>query len=99
VMTEPRNALFRQYQKFFEMEGAKLEITEGALREIARKALARKTGARALRTIVEALMLDVMYALPDEKEKGTTYTLTPKVVNGEESLFGKRRESRKKESA
>jgi ATP-dependent Clp protease ATP-binding subunit ClpX len=99
VMTEPRNALFRQYQKFFEMEGAKLEITDAALREIAKKALARKTGARALRTIVEALMLDVMYSLPEEKEKGATYTLTPKVVNGEESLFAKRKEGRKKESA
>ena len=99
VMTEPKNALFRQYQRFFEMEGAKLEVTDAALREIAKKALARKTGARALRTIVEDLMLDVMYYLPEEKEKGATYTLTPKVVRGEESLFSRRKESRKKESA
>jgi ATP-dependent Clp protease ATP-binding subunit ClpX len=99
VMTEPRNALFRQYQRFFEMEGAKLEVTEEALGAIAKKALARKTGARALRTIVEGLMLDVMYTLPDEKEKGATYVLTPKAVNGEESLFARRKEGRKKESA
>ncbi len=99
VMTEPKNALFRQYQRFFEMEGATLEVTDAALREIARKALERKTGARALRTIVEEIMLDVMYALPEEREKGATYTLTPKVVRGEESLFGKRKEGRKKESA
>jgi len=99
VMTEPRNALFRQYQRFFEMEGAHLEVTEPGLREIAKKALARKTGARALRTIVEELMLDVMYDLPDEKEKGATYVLTPKVVSGEESLFAKRNQTRKKESA
>jgi len=99
VMTEPKNALFRQYQRFFEMEGAKLEVTEEALHAIAKKALARKTGARALRTIVEELMLDVMYSLPDEREKGATYTLTPKVVRGEEGLFAKRKEVRKKESA
>jgi ATP-dependent Clp protease ATP-binding subunit ClpX len=99
VLTEPRNALFRQYQRFFEMEEATLEVTKAALREVAKKALERKTGARALRSIVEDLMLDVMYHLPDEKEKGAKYILTPKVVRGEESLFTKRKTAEKKESA
>jgi ATP-dependent Clp protease ATP-binding subunit ClpX len=99
VLTEPKNALFRQYQRFFEMEGASLDVTKGALKEVAKKALERKTGARALRSIVEDLMLDVMYHLPDEGEKGAKYVLTPKVVRGEESLFTKRKATEKKESA
>ncbi|MCD6404523.1 MAG: ATP-dependent Clp protease ATP-binding subunit ClpX [Planctomycetes bacterium] len=101
ILTEPKNALFRQYQRFFEMEDATLEVTRPALKEIALKALERKTGARALRTVVEEIMLDVMYELPERKESGAVYTLTPKVVKGQESLFGKRKRTRarKKESA
>src|ERR671931_578421 len=64
ILTEPRNALVRQYQKLFEMEGAELEFETGALKEIARLAKARDTGARGLRAIVEDVMLDVMYELP-----------------------------------
>ena len=64
VLTEPRNALVRQYQRLFEYEGATLRFTDGALEALAEAALARRMGARALRTVVEAAMLDVMYALP-----------------------------------
>ena len=64
ILTEPRNALVRQYQKFFEMEGATLEFTEPALREIARKAKKKETGARGLRSILEQILLDTMYELP-----------------------------------
>ncbi len=99
IMTEPKNALFRQYQRFFEMEGAQLEITKGALKAIAQKALERKTGARALRTVVENTMLDVMFDLPDKKQVGASYVLTPKVIRGEESLFAQRRKKAKRESA
>src|SRR5262249_4910067 len=70
ILTEPRNALVRQYQKLFEMEGAELEFEEGALREIARKAKERDTGARGLRSIVEELMLEIMFELPDLEVKG-----------------------------
>src|SRR5512138_2089774 len=64
ILVEPKNALLKQYQKMFRMEGVELEIRELALRAIARKALARKTGARGLRSILEQVLLDVMYDLP-----------------------------------
>ena len=64
ILVEPKNALLKQYQKMFRMEGVELEIREPALRAIARKALARKTGARGLRSILEQVLLDIMYDLP-----------------------------------
>lgn len=64
ILTEPRNALVKQYQKLFAMEGVELEIRPSALAAIARKALERKTGARGLRSILESLLLDLMYELP-----------------------------------
>ena len=64
ILVEPKNALVKQYQKMFRMEGVELEIREGALRAISSKALARKTGARGLRSILEQVLLDVMYDLP-----------------------------------
>ncbi|NPA13420.1 MAG: ATP-dependent Clp protease ATP-binding subunit ClpX [Aquificae bacterium] len=67
VLTEPKNALIRQYKKLLAMDGVDLEFTEEAIREIAREAIKRKTGARGLRAIVEEIMLDVMYEIPDAK--------------------------------
>jgi ATP-dependent Clp protease ATP-binding subunit ClpX len=67
ILTKPRNAIIRQYQKLFEMEGVELEFAEDALRTIARKSVARKLGARGLRTIIEDLMLDLMFYLPAAK--------------------------------
>ncbi len=64
ILTEPKNALIKQYHRLFEMEGADLEIREDALRAISRKAMERKTGARGLRTILEHILLDTMYDLP-----------------------------------
>ena len=64
ILVEPKNALIKQYQKMFRMEQVELEFREPALRAIARKALARKTGARGLRSILEQVLLDVMYDLP-----------------------------------
>ena len=88
IMTEPRNALVKQYRRFFEMEGADLEFTPDALVEIAKRAKQKDTGARGLRSIVEDVMLDVMYELPDKtaKEKGR-YVITPEVVRKEKRLF------------
>jgi ATP-dependent Clp protease ATP-binding subunit ClpX len=68
ILTEPRNALIRQYQKLFAKNNANLEFTPGALTAIAQKALARKTGARGLRSILENLLLDTMYELPSMPE-------------------------------
>ncbi|MEE2675945.1 MAG: ATP-dependent Clp protease ATP-binding subunit ClpX [Planctomycetota bacterium] len=96
IMTTPKNALVRQYQKYFELAGAKLEFTSGALHEIARRAKTKDTGARGLRAIIEEVMLDIMYDLP-EQSSGGTHVITEAVVRGEQSLFGQ--PSSKKESA
>ena len=66
ILTEPKNALVKQFQKLFAMEGAELEIRPGALHAIARKAIKRKTGARGLRSILESALLDTMYELPPQ---------------------------------
>ncbi len=66
ILREPKNALVRQYQKLFELENVHLRFTEGALTAIAREALARKTGARGLRAIMENIMLDIMYDIPSQ---------------------------------
>jgi ATP-dependent Clp protease ATP-binding subunit ClpX len=76
ILTEPKNALVRQYQKLFEMEGSELDFDPDALKEIAHLAKVRDTGARGLRAIVEEMMLDVMYDLPDSEEKGGRHTIT-----------------------
>ncbi|MGH6631639.1 MAG: AAA family ATPase, partial [Burkholderiales bacterium] len=64
ILIEPKNALIKQYRQLFDMEGAELEVREDALQAIARKAMARKTGARGLRTILEGVLLNSMYDLP-----------------------------------
>ena len=97
ILTKPRNALCKQYQRFFEMEDAKLEFTEGALHALAKKALERDTGARALRAITEELMVDLMYQLPEEP-KPAKYVITRDIVEGKAELFTARQKA-KKESA
>ena len=67
VLTEPKNALIKQYQKMFEFEKVKLKFTESALRAISREAMKRKSGARGLRAILEEIMLDMMYEIPSQK--------------------------------
>lgn len=64
ILCEPRNAILKQYRKFFEMDGVDLIVEDQAMREVAQEAIRRKTGARALRAIIEQLMLDVMYEVP-----------------------------------
>ncbi|MBO8170538.1 MAG: ATP-dependent protease ATP-binding subunit ClpX [Bacillaceae bacterium] len=68
ILTEPKNALVKQYKKLFEMDGVELEFEERALREIARQAIKRNTGARGLRSILESIMLDVMFELPSRDD-------------------------------
>ncbi len=86
VLQEPRNALIRQYQKLFEIENADLEFTEAALAAIADRACEKETGARGLRSIVEDVMLDLMYDLP-EQGAGKRYVITDDVVMGREQLL------------
>jgi ATP-dependent Clp protease ATP-binding subunit ClpX len=82
ILTEPKNALTRQYQKLFEMEGAELEFRDDALRAVAKRAMARKTGARGLRTILENVLLDTMYDLPS-MTNATKVVVDDAVVTGE----------------
>lgn len=82
VLTEPRNALVRQYQKLFEMEECELEFSESGLREIAKLARERQTGARGLRSILESVMFDLMYELPD-MERGQKFVITENDVRRE----------------
>lgn len=86
VLTEPKNALIKQYQKLFAMEDAELEFTEGALSAIAEKAQQRETGARGLRSIIEHIMLDIMFELPDQPE-GEKHVVTEGMVLGREKMF------------
>jgi ATP-dependent Clp protease ATP-binding subunit ClpX len=66
ILTEPKNALIKQFRRLFEMDGVKVTFTDGSVRQVAKRALERKTGARGLRAILEAVMLDVMYDVPSE---------------------------------
>jgi ATP-dependent Clp protease ATP-binding subunit ClpX len=86
VLTEPKNALLKQYQTLFEMEDCQLEFSESALHAIAAKALNKGTGARGLRSIVEHVMVDIMFELPDQP-KGTKYVIDQEVVLGRKPLF------------
>ena len=86
ILTEPKNALVKQYQKFFRLEGSELEFTKGALEKIAQRALKRDTGARALRAVCEEMMLDLMYNLPDHGQGGK-FIIDEAIVDGKKSLF------------
>ena len=81
ILSEPKNALVKQYQRLFEMEDVKLTITLEALRSIARKAIERKTGARGLRSIMEGILLDTMFDLPTLKGVEEV-VIGPEVVDG-----------------
>ena len=86
VLTEPKNALVKQYQRLFSMENADLQFSEEALQSIARKAQAKETGARGLRSIIEEVMLDIMFDLP-EHGNGKRYMINKDVVEGRQPLF------------
>jgi ATP-dependent Clp protease ATP-binding subunit ClpX len=68
ILTQPKNALVKQYQKLFEFEDVRLRFSEGSLRAVARQALKRKSGARGLRSILETVMLDLMYDIPSRDD-------------------------------
>ncbi len=89
ILTEPKNALVKQNQKLFAMEGCQLEFTEGALKLIAQRALKRDTGRLGACSVMEEIMLDLMYQLPDLQERGK-YVITEEVVRGEVALFDRK---------
>ena len=86
ILTEPKNALVRQYQFFFNMENAELEFTQAALERAAEKAIARKTGARALRSVMEEMMLELMYDLPELNNDGAKYVIDAAAIDGRKQL-------------
>ena len=86
ILTEPKNAIVRQFQHLFSLENAKLTFTDGALRRIAEKALKRDTGARALRWVMEEIMLHLMFELPDHRHEGAEYVIDEHAVNGRPKL-------------
>lgn len=95
ILQEPRNALVKQYQKILSMEGVRLEFTPEALARIAQLAVKKKTGARGLRSIMENLMLDVLYELPSMEGKVSALSITADFVDRKiplESLFREARE-------
>lgn len=86
ILTQPKNALLRQYQKQFEWDGIKLRFTDDALRAVARQACERKVGARGLRMILEELMLEAMYLLPGQK-KVREFVVTAEMVANRRAVF------------
>jgi ATP-dependent Clp protease ATP-binding subunit ClpX len=92
VLTEPKDAIVKQYQKLFRMDNVKLTFTDGAIREIARRAQARRTGARGLRSVVEKFMTGIMFNLPDHT--GESVEITEDVVNGKEVVFSEQKEEK-----
>jgi len=86
ILTEPKNAMTRQYQKLLAMEGVKLDFMPAALRELAREAVRRNTGARGLRSLLESIMLDAMYEAP--RQRGAKhYVISEKTVTGQENIL------------
>jgi ATP-dependent Clp protease ATP-binding subunit ClpX len=85
ILCEPKNALIKQYQKLFEVENCELEFTAEAMQAIAARALEKEIGARGLRAIIEGVMLDIMFELPDQKQS-ERYLITGEVVDGERRL-------------
>ena len=100
ILTEPKNAITKQYQKFFEMEGVKLDFTEDALSSIAQLAIKRGTGARGLRAVIEEAMLDVMYEIPSRADVIGCTISRECIVNHAAPLLTYRgeREKRRKEA-
>jgi len=86
ILTEPRNALVRQYTEMFKLEDCEIEFTPAALRLLAENALQRNTGARALRALIEELMLETMFELPSTNKKGA-FTVTPAIIRGDKPLL------------
>ena len=99
ILTEPKNALVKQYQKLFEMEDVKLQFTDDALKAIAKKAIERKTGARGLRSIIENLLLNAMFEVPDMEDVIEVVVEKDTVEESKEPEFIKGENKKKKKAA
>jgi ATP-dependent Clp protease ATP-binding subunit ClpX len=98
ILTKPKNAITRQYQRFFDMENVRLNFEPEALRAIARIALSRGTGARGLRAVLEDAMLDIMYDIPSQMDVESVAISEEVIVNKATPLISYRPEKRKKEA-
>ena len=87
ILTKPKNALVKQYQQLFEMDGVKLKFAQGALQAVAREALKRNAGARGLRAIMEKSMLDIMYEVPSQSDIREVAVSEEVIVSGEKPLI------------
>ena len=81
ILTEPKNAIVKQYKKLFSLEGVELEFEDDALKEIAQKAIKRKTGARGLRSIVEDLLLETMFEIPSDEDIEKVIITKDNIIN------------------
>ncbi len=97
VLTEPKNALVKQYHKMFQIDGIELEFTEEAIRAVAQEALKRKTGARGLRAVIEDVMLDVMYDVPSRDDIARCIVTRETVLQKRPPILVPRERKRKKE--
>ena len=86
ILTEPKNAIVKQYQHMFSIEGARLEFSQDALELVANRAMSRDTGARALRAVMDELMLELLYALPDRENDGVSYRITADAITNGRDL-------------
>ncbi len=96
ILNEPKNALVKQYQRLFEMEGVNLRFTDGALSAIAKKAIERKTGARGLRSILENMLLDTMFEIPDREDISEVIVEEKAVLDGKQPTYVLATDSKKK---
>ncbi len=99
ILTKPKNALVKQYQKLFEMDGVKLKFAQGALQAVAREALKRNAGARGLRAIMEKSMLDIMYEVPSQADIREVAVSEEVIISGEKPLIVYEKEEEKAELA
>jgi ATP-dependent Clp protease ATP-binding subunit ClpX len=87
ILTEPKNALVKQYQKLMELEGVTLRFADAALHAVARRALQQKSGARGLRSILETTMLDIMYEIPSRDDVGEVVISEEVILQGAEPMI------------
>jgi ATP-dependent Clp protease ATP-binding subunit ClpX len=87
ILTKPKNALVKQFQRLFEMDGVKLKFTKGALQAVAKEALKRNAGARGLRAILEHAMLDIMYDIPSRNGIKEVVIAEEVITKGEQPLI------------
>ena len=101
ILTKPKNALVKQYQKLLELDGVKLTFDDDALRQIAKEALKRKTGARGLRSIIEGIMRNVMYDVPSRSDVSKCIVTKESIINKDEPMLvtSDRSKGKKKEES